>query len=419
MPGNGKPKFFYGYVVVAVCFSIQVIAWGLINTFGVFFKPLITEFGWSRATISGAISLAFLLIGLVGVIAGVLNDRLGPRSVMVACGFFFGLGYVLLSQVNAIWQLYLFYGVLVGIGGCATDVVLLSTIARWFAKRRGVMSGVTKVGTGVGIFIMPLVETKLILAYGWRAAFFILGALALALIVSVAQLLRRDPSQKGLLPNGGESATNGSSDLAEEGLSLREVIYMRQFWTICAIYFTIVSFAMTILIHIVPHTIDLGISVTNAAGVLSTIGAVSIVARVVMGTAGDRIGNKHAMIICFLILVGALLWLQMAKELWMLYLFGAVYGFSHGGFFALISPTVAGLFGIRSHGTIFGIVSFSGTVGGAISPLLVAYIFDINHSYRLGFLLLIMLSIIGLMLTASLRPITGGGGDGSRKSRGV
>jgi len=98
MPGNRKPKFFYGYVVVAACFSIQVIVWGLVNTFGVFFKPLITEFGWSRATISGASSLASLLIGLVGIIAGVLNDRIGPRLVMAACGLFFGLGYLLLSQ---------------------------------------------------------------------------------------------------------------------------------------------------------------------------------------------------------------------------------------------------------------------------------------------------------------------------------
>jgi len=338
---------------------------------------------------------------------------------MATCGFFFGLGYALLSQINAIWQLYLFYGVLVGIGACATDVVLLSTIARWFAKRRGVMTGVTKVGTGLGILIMPLVEIKLIFAYGWRAAFFVLGALALAFIISVAQLLRRDPSQKGLLPNGGEAATTGSSDLAEEGLSLREAVYIREFWTTCAIYFTIISFAMTILIHIAPHTIDLGISATNAARVLSTIGAVSMVGRVVMGNAGDRVGNKRAMSICFLILVGALCWLQVAKELWMLYLFGAVYGFSHGGFFALISPTVAELFGTRAHGTLFGFVSFGGTVGGAISPLLVGYIFDITQSYRFGFALLIMLNVIGLILTASLRPITAGEGDGSRKSRGA
>jgi MFS family permease len=409
VPGNREPKFFYGYVVVAACFSIQVIVWGSVNTFGIFFKPLITEFGWSRATISGASSLASLLIGLVGIIAGVLNDRIGPRLVMAACGFFFGLGYALLSQINAIWQLYLFYGVLVGIGACATDVVLLSTIARWFAKRRGVMSGVTKVGTGLGILIMPLVEIKLIFSYGWRAAFFVLGALALAFIISVAQLLRRDPSQKGLLPNGGEAATTGSSDLAEEGLSLREAVCIREFWTTCAIYFTIVCFAMTILIHIAPHTIDLGISATNAARVLSTIGAVSMVGRVVMGNAGDRVGNKRAMSICFLILVGALSWLQMAKELWMLYLFAAVYGFSHGGLFALISPIVAGLFGTRVQGTLFGIVALCGTLGGAVSPLLVGYIFDVTHSYRLGFLLLIVLSIIGLVLTASLRPITGGG----------
>lgn len=413
---TGKPRFFYGYVVAGAGFGIQTIAWGIFQTFGLFFKPLLAEFSWSRATISGAHSLSLFVHGLASIIVGGLNDRFGPKIVMATCGFLFGLGYLLMSQVNTIWQLYLFYGVIVGIGVSAVDVVLLSTIARWFVKKRGTMSGIVKVGTGLGILIMPLVASGLISAYGWRTSYIILGTLALVSIISLSQLLQRDPSKMRQLPDGEEQATTGSLDLTEQGLSFREVIHTRQFWVVCAAYLMIIFYGVTILVHIVPHAMDIGISATNAAGIISTIGGVSMAGRLVMGHAGDRIGNKRAIIICFLISVPALAWLQLAKELWMLYLFGAVYGFSHGGFFALMSPTVAWLFGTRSQGVILGVVIFSGTVGGAIGPILTGHIFDITGSYQLGFLILVVASIIGLILTTLLRPISEGGENDTRRS---
>lgn len=406
LTGTGKPRFFYGYVIVAASFGIQAIAFGIYSTFGVFLNPLLAEFGWLRATISGAASLSFLFFGFLAIIMGGLSDRFGPRIVMTACGFLLGLGFLLMSQISTIYHLYLVYGVIVGIGLSATDVVLLSTIARWFVEKRGTMSGIAKAGTGLGMLIMPLVAIGLISAYGWRTSYFILGAVALVCITSVAQLLRREPGQMRQLPDGEEQTTAGSLDLAEEGLSLREAIHTRQFWTICVAYLTIFFSTNTILVHIVPHAMDLGISATNAAGILSTIGGVSMIGRLVMGNAGDRVGNKRAIVICFLILVAALSWLQLAKELWMLYLFAGIYGFAHGGFFALISPVVAGLFGTSSHGVILGMVLFYGTIGGAIGPVLAGHIFDITHSYQLAFLILVVFSIIGLTLTTSLRPIT-------------
>jgi len=404
---NGKSGFFYGYIIVAVAFSIQVLAWGLINTFGVFFKPLIAEFGWSRAAISGANSVAFCLLSLTGILAGALSDRFGPRIVVTTCGLLFGLGYVLMSKVETIWHLYLFYGLFIGIGACPTDVVLLSTIVRWFYKRRGVMSGVAKVGTGLGIFIMPLVETKLILAYGWRLSFFILGVAALVFIAASAQLLRRDPGEKGLLAYGIEEKTSGDSNGDEEGLSPGEAVRTKQFWMICAAYHTVGWVAMTVLIHIPPHAIDLGISTIHAGGILSAIGAVSMVGRVFMGNAGDKIGNRRAMMICFVISASALSWLQFADRLWMLYLFGVVYGFAHGGLFALISPAVAEFFGTRSQGTLLGIVASTGTLGGTAGPLVAGHAFDITKSYRIGFFLLVMLALMGLALVAFLKPIAG------------
>ena len=134
-----------------------------------------------------------------------------------------------------------------------------------------------------------------------------------------------------------------------------------------------------------------------------------MVGRLVMGFAGDRIGHKRAMVVCFLTLITALSWLQVARELWMLYLFAAIYGFNHGGVFALISPTVAGLFGTRSQGTLLGIVICSGTIGGSIGSVLAGYIFDVTGSYQLAFFILLVLAIVGLILAILIRPIRKGG----------
>jgi len=399
---NRKPRFFYGYIIVAVAFTIQVLAWGINSTFGVFFIPLSTEFGWTRAMLSGASSLCFFLMGLVGIVAGRLNDRLGPRLVMTACGLSLGLGYLLMSQVGAIWHFYLFYGVIVALGMSGADVSLLSTVARWFVKRRGMMSGVIKAGAGVGMLIMPLVAHWLISIYGWRTSYAVFGSAVLALSVSAAQALRRDPGKKGLLPDGDEVEVEDKTPEASR-LSLKQAIHTRQFWLLSAMFLLFVFCANTVIIHIYPHAVDLGMSSTTAANILATIGGASIAGRFVMGSAGDRVGNKLALLIDLALLTLALLWLQLAREEWMLYAFAALYGFAHGGLFALISPVVAELFGLSSHGIILGIVTFSGTVGGTIGPVLAGYIFDITGSYQFDFLVLAAASVIATLLTTNIK----------------
>lgn len=403
----GKPKIFYGYIIVAAGFSSMMIVHGAFNSFGIFFTPLLAEFGSTRAVLSGAASLAFLLMGFTAIVMGVLTDRFGPRVVLTASALFFGGGHLLMSQADAIWQIYLFF-IVIGIGLSASDVVPLSTVVRWFVKRRGAMSGVMKVGTGLGMMITPLVVSGLIGAVGWQNSYRILGALVLVTVIPLAQLMRRDPREMGLLPDGESQPVTEVPALVEKGLSLRETIRTRQLWFVCGFYLVILFCGNSILVHIVPHAIDLGVSPPIAAGSFAVIGGTSMLGRVVMGFAGDRIGIKRAMVVCFLILIAALFWLQVTRELWMLYLFAAAYGFNHGGFFALISPLIAGLFGTRSQGTLLGVVIFSGTIGGSIGALLTGHIFDITGSYQLAFLILLLLAIIGLILTTLIRPITEG-----------
>jgi len=130
-----KSPLFYGYTIIAASFIIQALAWGISNSFGVFFAPLLNEFGWTRATISGAASLCFLVYGVTSILMGTLNDRYGPRLIMTGCGLFLGIGFLLMSGIHSVWHLYLFYGLIVGVGLSGTDVVLLSTMARWFEKK--------------------------------------------------------------------------------------------------------------------------------------------------------------------------------------------------------------------------------------------------------------------------------------------
>ena len=399
-----EPSFFYGYFIVVLTFVLMVMMWGTSYSFGVFFQPLLEEFGWTRVMTSGAFSLSLLLLSLFGLVAGKLTDRFGPKIVVTGCGFFLGLGYLLMSQVSSIWQLYLFYGVIIGIGMSTAFVPLVSTVARWFVKRRGLMTGIASSGLSIGTLIIPLVANWLISVYGWRTSYMIVGSVALVLIILAAQFLKRDPGQIGQSAYG-EDEWPETGDAKVLGLSLQEAIHTQQFWMLCVAMLCFTLGLGAILVHIVPHAVGLGVSSASAAIILAVIGGAGTVGRVIMGSACDRIGNKLSLGICFALLSVSLFWLLPAKELWLLYLCTAIFGFGYGGISAVISPTVAELFKLSSHGAILGVINIFSEGGSAIGSVLAGYIFDATGRYQVAFLVCGTMSTIGIILTSLLRPI--------------
>ena len=410
---NRQPKFFYGYVVVLATFGIMVMAGGIWVSFGVFFEPMLTEFGWTRAAPSGAVSLRIFIATLLGIAGGRLTDKFGPRPVVTVCGLFLGLGFFLMSRISTIWQLYLVFGVITGVGMGGLWVPMISTVSRWFVKRRGMMTGIVLSGMSLGMIIMPPLATWLITTYGWRTAYTIVGLIAMIVIISATQFVKRDPSQIGQLPDGENRARAENLDLPARSLSLHETIHTRQFWMLCAVFGCLWFSAMTIWVHIVIHAIDLGIPAISAANILAIMGGAGIAGRILIGSAADRIGYKPALLIGFTLMSASFLWLLVAKELWALNLFAVIFGFGIAGLAVLESPLTARLFGLGSLSVIMGSVEFVSTILAIPSPIIAGYIFDIKDSYQLTFLILAGVSIIGLILSLLFKtnPIINKGGE--------
>jgi len=385
----------------------MVVIWSTNYTFGVFFKPLQAEFGWTRALTSGAVSLSMVVSGLIGVVMGGLTDKFGPRFILTVCGLLLGAGYLLMSRIGNAWQLYLFYGVIVGMGMGSHWVPLLSTIARWFTRRRNSMTGFVLTGTGIGAIVGPQIATRFITDYDWRISYIILGSVILVIVVLAAQLLKRDPSQVGQLPYGEYNAGIKNIDSGMQGFSPGEALHTTQFWLLGGMMFSFGYNMFALVVHIIPHATDTGISAASAASILSVIGAMLIIGRLLMGITGDKIGNRMVYLLGFFLMSVTYFLLISADNIWMFYLIAVIYGIAQGGMGVAQSPIVANLFGLRKHGLILSIVGLPFTIGGTVGPYVTGYIFDVTESYTITFLICAALSIMSIILTYKLTPTQG------------
>jgi len=400
-----QQRSIQGYFVVGAAFIIMIVSFGLYIVFGVFFNSFLEEFGWTRAVTSGAYSLSSIISGLLGIVMGGLTDRFGPRLVVTFCGMLLGVGYFLMSQIGSVWQLYFFYGVIIGIGMSGLWVPLLSTVARWFTGRRSLMTGIVISGLTIGQMVGPPVISRLIAAYEWRQSYVILGVAVFIVVILAAQLLKRAPRMVEKVADDVDGKEPVTGVDVSQSLSLEEAARTPQFWLVVSVFFCFGFVAYGLTVHLVPHITQLGISDINAANVLAVNGGIGIVGNFVLGGfIGDRIGNRKAFIIGFILAVVALVWLVPISELWMLYLFAIVFGLALGSMGTSESPLVARLFGLTSHGLIYGVMGLGFTFGGAVGPVVIGYICDVTGSYQTAFIVCAALSVIGLVLMVILKP---------------
>ena len=403
-PEAEKPRFFYGYIIVAAAMVIDAVLAGVHFTFGIFFEPVSTQFQWSRAATSGAFTLYSVLNGLLFIVAGRISDRVGPRPVLMFCGVIFGLSYILMSTINHLWHLYFYYGILFSIGMSGGFVPLMSTIARWFVKRRGLMTGLVLAGGGVGQAVLPPVTTWLISAFTWRTAYIIVGAVSLVLLVSLSLFLRRDPARMKQRPYGEVPEATGEGKVQSvRSFTFKEAVKTKNFW----LYFWSVVLVQVglgaMVVHATPHGLDLGLSPSAAAAIVTTFAGVGIAARVTSGGIVDRIGGTRVMATAALILGITLIAFSLTRSTVLIYLIAGVFGVGFGGYVSSMSPLAAQLFGLTSHGVIFGVAMFGVTVGAGIGSLAAGAVFDARGTYSPAFLSAGVLSLVTFVLVLFIR----------------
>ncbi len=394
----------YGWVIVIIGACMLAAYATVIYTFGIFLRPLTMEFNWDRGALSAALSMTMLVSGGLGILAGRLSDTYGPRPLATIGGLFIGIGFLLMSQVSSLWQVYLIWGVLFGAGGGCYLVPIASTIPRWFAKKRGIAVGITVAGFGLGGVISAPLAQWLISSYGWQQAFIILGLITSIIIIPLAQFMKHSPQRVGLKPYGenGTVEDKQSSASIVGGFSFKQAIKTSRLWLFGLILFCFFFTELVIIVHIAPYAVDIGISAIVAASLVSIIAGASVIGRFSIGFVSDRIGARRALTACLVTVTLALIWLLFSKESWMFYVFTVIFGVAYGGIVPLQPIVVADLFGLSSLGTIFGAVHFSGAIGGALGAPLAGSIFDVTGSYNLAFLICVIIGALGIILSLIL-----------------
>ncbi len=414
LPLLAKPKdrLFYGWVVVIAIFIITATVAGVFSSFGVFFKSLQSEFNLTRATTSVIASLSAVLSGIVGVAGGWALDKHGPKNILLLMGIFLGLSLLLTSQTSAAWQLFITYSVLLAIGTGPVYVVTVSTVMRWFDKKRGLAVGIASSGIGLGQVIMSPFAAFLISNYNWRIAYIVIGALAWLIVVPLSRFIKKDPYEIGALPDGARAGavvqTVHDPGIEEKrigpiDLLLPQILRTRSFWLFVSIWLTFSFCVLLVLTQIVVHTTDIGFNIRQASAMISFLGGAAIGGRVVGGIFADRMGRKKTAIILCLLQIGAMIWLISARELWALYLSATIFGFGNGGSISAITTLISETLGVRQIGTVLGILEIGWGMGSAAGPIVGGLIFDARNSYSLAFLIGAIALGIATILIALVR----------------
>jgi len=392
----------YGWVTVIIATCLFAVQGIVVFTFGVFLIPLTTAFTWDRGVLSGAVSVAWLVSGLLAIISGRLSDRYGPRVLVTTSGLLVGAGFLLMSQINSLWQVYLARGFLMGVAGACVFIPIMSTIPRWFASKRGIAIGIVSAGFGLGGMFAPPLAQWLISGYGWRQAFLILGLIVLAINVPLAQFMKHSPQRMGLKPYGESGPIEDKQPSAMEGVSFKQAIKTSRLWLFSVILAGFWFCMQVIIVHLAPYATDIGIPAAIAASMLAVIGGCSVIGRLFMGFISDRVSSRVALIACVTAATLALIWLTFAKEIWMFYIFAVVFGIAYGAIVPLEITLPVKLFGLRSLGAILGGIMFISTIGGALGAPVAGSIFDAKGSYDLALLTSVIVSALALILSLVL-----------------
>ena len=309
---------------------LMVGFWGSMGSFGVFLKPLIAEFGWTRAVTSGAMSTVQIVYGFVAIVMGRLTDKYGARMIL-AFGAVVGVaGYLLMSHLSSTWQLYVFFGVLIGINIGTSWAPINATVSKWFVDRRVLALGLVSLGSAIGHMVLPPLIAWIIEGHGLSFAYSTLaGVVFILAIPAVIVLGKKPPHIEADIP--GNNTGNTGEAAQRRQWSAGEAIRSLQLWMLIVFTFinSIVFFFFSV--HIIAYATDAGISPTSAALIFTCFNGTSIAGIFFAWPISNRLGQRGALLL-FLGIQAAVMFLFIrADSLWIFILLAIIFGFGFGG----------------------------------------------------------------------------------------
>ncbi len=397
-PGSALLPISFPWVIVLLGALLLLIGNVSNNTFGVFFKPIAGEFGWSRGAVSGAFAVRSLATAVLAMPMGYWSDRYGPRRVVLPCFLLLGVSFLVSAKVTTLWQFYLIQGLLMGIATSGPFVCLISTVARWHDKRPGLALGIATAGTGLSSVIFPPLAAKLILTMGWRGAIAVLGLVTLAVAVPASMFIK-DPPRPAKEPSGGRRAEHKGP--FEAWRVLPQFLNSRVFLAILLMFLFFYIACNVVTLHLVNYVTDAGIGALVAATMMSVMGIASTTGRLAMGTVSDRIGAKADAVVCCACVTVSLILLSLKLPV-LMWVSVVLFGVGYGGASPLIPAIMGERFGTKHLATVTGAALVGANFGGAIGPWMGGLIFDISNSYLWALALAATFTAVALVIALRL-----------------
>ena len=402
-----RSPFFYGWLILCLTFASSMITTG-ISGYGIsfFVVPMGEALGVSRAEFSSISLLRLIAIPLVPIAGMLLDKREGPRLILTGGSLLAGLALIATSQVQAMWQFYLTFGIVFSAISVVIGWQLLgpAVLSKWFVRLRGRAMGISAIGVSFGGFFVAPLAGLLVANMGWRAAWIVLGVgMIVVLTPAAALLMRRQPSDVGLVPDGNppadarpapntdqenEATATPLSEPAEYPWTVREAWRTWAFWALLAAQVLAQSSLGSTLFHQVAYVQDKGFDVREAALVATMVAGFAIPSKLIYGFLAERFAARWVLAAAMIPAGLSVLLLVVGGSREMLLAYGVCYGLTMGGYIPMINVALAQYFGRQNMGAIRGVATPVATVAGAVTPFAVGSMWQLLGNYDTAFMLL-------------------------------
>jgi MFS family permease len=365
----------YRWVIVAAGGLLGCVAIGAMFSLPVFLLPISRDTGWSVTGVSSALSVGFLAMAFASMIWGTLSDRLGPRVVVLIGSVILAASLALASLATSLVAFQLVFGLFVGGAIAAILVPMMACVTGWFDTHRSLAVSLVSAGMGVAPMTMAPLAAWLVSIYDWRTSLQIIAALAAAVMIPVALLVRRPPALEGA------SAVQASAEEQQPPMSLGQAMRSPQFIVLLLTNFFCCATHSGPIIHTVSYAVSCGIPLIAAVSIYSVEGLAGMGGRIVFGVLGDRFGAKRVLVSGLLLQAFGALAYVFVRELSAFYAVAAAFGFIYAGVMPLYAVLARENFPLGMMGTVIGGTAMAGSLGMAIGPLAGGLIYDASGGY--------------------------------------